>query len=109
MNLNNRLAQLEKRRNERPYNPPQVIEVYGMREDGTRYLIETWKQFVDADKAGQLEPVSWQRFIEAKEISNAQLTAANQTTHDQSGRAKDYGDRDTPHDGGKEMFIRGSV
>jgi len=39
-NHKNRLAQLEKRRNEQPYNTPAIIEIYGTRPDGTTYLVE---------------------------------------------------------------------
>lgn len=61
MSIKHRLAQLEKRRNEQPFEPPKIIEVWGTREDGTRYLIETWRQLIEAET---IEPAeAWQEFI----------------------------------------------
>ena len=48
-NLNSRLTQLEKRANEQPYNPPQIVEIWGTREDGTTYLIDTWRGLMEAE------------------------------------------------------------
>lgn len=39
-NHKNRIAQLEKQRDKQPFNTPQVIEIWGMRMDGTQYLVE---------------------------------------------------------------------
>lgn len=65
MTLKNRLQQLEKRRNEQPYNTPQIVEIWGTREDGITYLIETWKQLMEADASGHLNNYpQWQKFIE---------------------------------------------
>lgn len=48
-NHKNRLAQLEKRRNEQPFNPPAIVEIYGTRADGTQYLIERREKSTDTD------------------------------------------------------------
>lgn len=40
MTLKNRLQKLEKRRDEQPHNPPKIIETWGTRADGTRYLLD---------------------------------------------------------------------
>ena len=58
-NYKSRIAKLEKQN-----NTPQFVEIWGTREDNTRYLIETWKQLVEADRAGHLAHCpQWQRFI----------------------------------------------
>jgi len=56
-----RVQKLEQQTNEQP---PESVEIYGTRPDGTRYLIETWKQLTEADQAGELANCEqWQRFI----------------------------------------------
>jgi hypothetical protein len=49
MNHKNRLTKLEQRANEQPYSRPRVVEVWGTREDGTHYLIDTWRAFVECN------------------------------------------------------------
>jgi hypothetical protein len=49
MSMKTRLAQLEKRRDEQPFKPPQKVEVWGTREDGTRYLLDTWGALVECN------------------------------------------------------------
>ena len=49
MNIRTRLTQLEKRSNEQPFNTPAIIEIYGTRTDGTKYLHERREKVTDAD------------------------------------------------------------
>ncbi len=69
MTIKNRIAQLEKQSNERG-NRPQVVEIYGTREDGTTYRIETWREFTEADDIQPREV--WERFINAGGESHEQ-------------------------------------
>lgn len=65
-----RIAQLEKRRDsgQLQSTSPQIVEIWGTREGGTKYLIETWKQLVNADKAGHLDNCpQWQVFTDKDE------------------------------------------
>ena len=67
MSNKQRIQQLEKRRDsgQLQNTRPQIVEIWGTREDGTRYLIETWKQLVNADKAGHLDNCpQWQAFTD---------------------------------------------
>lgn len=70
MTTNQRLKQLEKRSNERTFKTPQIIEIYGTREDGTKYLIETWKQFIEAENI--LPSEQWVKFVNSGEAHNEQ-------------------------------------
>lgn len=40
MTIKTRLTKLEKWREAMPHNAPQIIETWGTREDGTRYLLD---------------------------------------------------------------------
>lgn len=40
MTIKTRLEKLEKTASEQPHNPPQVIETWGTRADGTRYMLD---------------------------------------------------------------------
>lgn len=42
MTIKNRIEKLEKHSDEQPLQRPEIIEVWEVREDGTRYLVETW-------------------------------------------------------------------
>lgn len=60
MTIKQRLQQLEKRR-DAIHNTPEVIEIWGTREDGSTYVIDTWKKFIEADDIFPREV--WRRFV----------------------------------------------
>lgn len=50
MTLKNRLSKLEKcAAEQRAPHMPQNVYIYGTRNNGETYLVETWRQLIEAD------------------------------------------------------------